>query len=111
MTVQSNYLADYLPTEKLTLTPNSVRLLVEALTDYYPEMPDRELYYRLLGDLRKLKPFEDQPKQLPDELDGEAEIREARRMRLAAEFSGEEEDRLIPSDPDSPVEFRYQEEC
>lgn len=91
MTVQSDYMADYLPTEKLTLTPNAVRLLVEALSDYYPEMADRELYHRMLRELRSLGPYKDQPKQLPDDLDGQAEIREAARMRLAAEFSGEED--------------------
>lgn len=90
MTARSHYLADYLPTEKVTLTPNSVRLLVEALLDYYPEMADRELYHRMLRELRSLKPFKDQPIEMPDHLDGEAEIREAKRMRLAADFSGEE---------------------
>ena len=91
MSVQSHYLADYLPTEKVTFTPNSVRLLVKALTDYYPEMQDRELHFRLLRELRSLKPFKDQPIEMPDHFDGEAEIREAKRMRLAAEFSGEED--------------------
>ena len=88
MTVQSDYMADYLPTEKLTLTPNCVRLLVEALVDYYPEMADRELYYRMLRELRSLRPYADMPKQLPDDLDGQDEIREALRWLLTAEFSG-----------------------
>ena len=91
MTVQSDYMADYLPTEKLTLTPNGVRLLLEALLDYYPEMADRELYHRMLGELRRLKPCADMLKQLPDALDGQVEITEAACMRLAAEFSGEED--------------------
>ena len=92
MTVQRDYMADYLPTEKLTLTPNGVRLLLEALLDYYPEMADRELYHRMLGELRRLKPYATTVfKQLPDDLDGQYEIREAACMRLAAEFSGEED--------------------
>ena len=88
MTVQSDYTADYLPTETLLLTPNAVRLLIEALLDYYPEIVDRELYYRTLGELRSLKTELRSLKKLPDDLDGQAEIREAARMRLAAEFSG-----------------------
>ncbi len=91
MTVQSDYMADYLPTEKLTLTPNAVRLLIEALLDYYPEMADRELYLRTLGELRSLKTELRSLKKLPDDLDGQDEIKEALRMRLAAEFSGEED--------------------
>ena len=91
MTVQSDYMADYLPTEKLTLTPNAVRLLVEALLDYYPEMDERDLYNKTLRELRSLRPYIDRLEQLPDDLDGQAEIREAARMRLAAEFSGEED--------------------
>lgn len=51
------YLADYLPTEKITLTPNAVRVLVDALLDYSPEMDERELYYRLLRQLRQLAPY------------------------------------------------------
>ena len=91
MSVQSDYMADYLPTEKLTLTPNAVRLLVEALLDYYPEMDERDLYNKTLRELRSLRPYIDRLEQLPDDLDGQAEIREAARMRLAAEFSGEED--------------------
>lgn len=52
-------LADFLPTEKITLTPYAVMLLVDALTEYYPEMPDRELYNRTLRQLRQLAPFKE----------------------------------------------------
>ena len=55
-------LADFLPTEKITLTPYAVMLLVDALTEYYPEMPDRELYHRTLRQLRQLAPFKEAAK-------------------------------------------------
>ena len=41
--------------------------------------------------LAQAKAWEDKLKELSDDLDGQVEIREAARMRLAAEFSGEED--------------------